>query len=86
MVQYYHVCQRELWFASRGLDIDREAVSKVGEVRNDRLGATARVLVALSRDERPTDADLIAAGLPTPSWMESGKRVLRRVRRVGLFS
>lgn len=23
MVQYYHVCKRELWFASRGLDIDR---------------------------------------------------------------
>nr|WP_254270591.1 CRISPR-associated protein Cas4 [Halorussus aquaticus] len=23
MVQYYHVCERELWFMSRGLDIDR---------------------------------------------------------------
>jgi CRISPR-associated exonuclease Cas4 len=23
MVQYYHVCRRELWFASRGIDIDR---------------------------------------------------------------
>jgi len=24
MVQYYHVCKRELWFASKGIDIDRE--------------------------------------------------------------
>ena len=24
MVQYYHVCKRELWFSSRGIDIDRE--------------------------------------------------------------
>lgn len=23
MVQYYHVCRRELWFMSRGIDIDR---------------------------------------------------------------
>lgn len=27
MVQYYHVCKRELWFASRGLDIDRGATN-----------------------------------------------------------
>jgi CRISPR-associated exonuclease Cas4 len=25
MMQYLHVCERELWFASRGLDIDRGA-------------------------------------------------------------
>lgn len=25
MMQYLHVCERELWFASRGLDIDRDA-------------------------------------------------------------
>ncbi|WP_411967359.1 CRISPR-associated protein Cas4 [Haloferax sp. YSSS75] len=24
MVQYYHVCKRELWFMSEGVDIDRE--------------------------------------------------------------
>lgn len=24
MVQYYHVCKRELWFMSRGIDIDRD--------------------------------------------------------------
>ncbi len=24
MMQYYHVCERELWFASRHLEIDRE--------------------------------------------------------------
>jgi CRISPR-associated exonuclease Cas4 len=24
MVQYYHVCRRELWFMFRGIDIDRE--------------------------------------------------------------
>lgn len=27
MVQYYHVCKRELWFMSRGLDIDRGSVN-----------------------------------------------------------
>lgn len=27
MVQYYHVCKRELWFMSRGLDIDRETAN-----------------------------------------------------------
>lgn len=27
MVQYYHVCKRELWFMSRGIDIDREATN-----------------------------------------------------------
>jgi len=27
MVQYYHVCKRELWFMSRGLDIDRETTN-----------------------------------------------------------
>jgi CRISPR-associated exonuclease Cas4 len=27
MVQYYTVCERELWFMSRGLDIDRDAVN-----------------------------------------------------------
>lgn len=24
MVQYYHVCKRELWFMAKGIDIDRE--------------------------------------------------------------
>ncbi len=24
MVQYYHVCERELWFMSKGIDIDRD--------------------------------------------------------------
>ncbi|MEM4781436.1 MAG: CRISPR-associated protein Cas4 [Halalkalicoccus sp.] len=27
MIQYYHVCKRELWFVSRGLDIDRGAAN-----------------------------------------------------------
>ncbi|WP_256684389.1 CRISPR-associated protein Cas4 [Halococcus qingdaonensis] len=27
MVQYYHVCKRELWFSSRGIDIDRDAAN-----------------------------------------------------------
>lgn len=27
MVQYYHVCRRELWFSSRGIDIDRDAAN-----------------------------------------------------------
>jgi CRISPR-associated exonuclease Cas4 len=29
MMQYYHVCERELWFASRHLEIDRENASVV---------------------------------------------------------
>jgi len=27
MIQYYHVCKRELWFMSRGIDIDRETTN-----------------------------------------------------------
>jgi len=27
MVQYYHVCERELWFMSKGVDIDRETTN-----------------------------------------------------------
>lgn len=27
MVQYFHVCKRELWFMSRGIDIDRETTN-----------------------------------------------------------
>jgi len=27
MVQYYHVCKRELWLMSRGIDIDRETTN-----------------------------------------------------------
>ncbi len=27
MVQYYHVCKRELWFMSRGIDIDRDTAN-----------------------------------------------------------
>lgn len=27
MIQYYHVCKRELWFMSRGIDIDRETAN-----------------------------------------------------------
>jgi CRISPR-associated exonuclease Cas4 len=26
-VQYYHTCKRELWFASRGIDIDRDTAN-----------------------------------------------------------
>ena len=29
MMQYYHVCERELWFASRHLEIDRENANVV---------------------------------------------------------
>lgn len=29
MVQYYHVCRRELWFMSRGIDIDRSTANIV---------------------------------------------------------
>jgi CRISPR-associated exonuclease Cas4 len=35
MMQYYHVCTRELWFASRPLEIDRENPSVVRGSRVD---------------------------------------------------
>jgi len=35
MVQYYHACERELWFASRKLEIDRENPAVVRGTRVD---------------------------------------------------
>lgn len=35
MIQYYHVCQRELWFMHRGIDIDRSSVNIVRGTRVD---------------------------------------------------
>jgi len=35
MMQYYHVCERELWLASRNLEIDRENVNVVRGTRVD---------------------------------------------------
>jgi CRISPR-associated exonuclease Cas4 len=35
MMQYYHVCERELWFASRHLEIDRENANVVRGTRVD---------------------------------------------------
>jgi CRISPR-associated exonuclease Cas4 len=35
MVQYYHVCRRELWFMSRGIDIDRSAANIVRGTQTD---------------------------------------------------
>lgn len=35
MMQYYHVCKRELWFASRNLEIDRENPNVVRGTRVD---------------------------------------------------
>lgn len=35
MVQYYHVCRRELWFMSRGIDIDRSTVNIVRGTHTD---------------------------------------------------
>lgn len=35
MVQYYHVCERELWFMSRGVDIDRGAANIVRGAHTD---------------------------------------------------
>lgn len=51
----------------------RDALETVGAERTDRLGAAARVFVALADGERPTDADLVAAGLPTPDELGGGK-------------
>jgi CRISPR-associated exonuclease Cas4 len=35
MVQYYHVCRRELWFMSRGIDIDRDTANIVRGTHTD---------------------------------------------------
>lgn len=35
MIQYYHVCKRELWFMSRGIDIDREDANIVRGTHTD---------------------------------------------------
>ncbi|GAB3683119.1 CRISPR-associated protein Cas4 [Salinarchaeum chitinilyticum] len=35
MMQYYHVCKRELWFESRNLEIDRENANVVRGARVD---------------------------------------------------
>jgi CRISPR-associated exonuclease Cas4 len=35
MMQYYHACERELWFASRNLEIDRENPAVVRGTRVD---------------------------------------------------
>ena len=35
MMQYYHVCKRELWFESRNLEIDRENATVVRGTRVD---------------------------------------------------
>jgi CRISPR-associated exonuclease Cas4 len=35
MIQYYHVCERELWLASRNLEIDRENPAVVRGTRVD---------------------------------------------------
>ncbi|MGQ4555822.1 Dna2/Cas4 domain-containing protein [Halobellus sp. GM3] len=35
MMQYFHVCERELWFASRYLEIDRENTAVVRGTRVD---------------------------------------------------
>lgn len=41
---------------------EREGVEAIAE-RDDRLGATARVLLAFEADEHPTESDLAEAGL-----------------------
>lgn len=35
MMQYYHVCERELWFVSRNIEIDRDRASIVRGTRVD---------------------------------------------------
>lgn len=35
MIQYYHVCRRELWFMSRGIDIDRSTANIVRGTHTD---------------------------------------------------
>lgn len=42
MMQYYHVCERELWFASRNLEIDRENASVVRGTRVDETAYSDR--------------------------------------------
>lgn len=44
---------------------EHEAAVEAVADRDDRLGAAARVALALARDERPSDDDLETAGFPT---------------------
>lgn len=55
MMQYYHVCERELWFASRHLEIDRE---NPNVVRGTRVDDTA-----YSEDRRHLSLGMIAIDL-----------------------
>jgi CRISPR-associated exonuclease Cas4 len=69
MMQYYHVCERELWFASRDIEIDRDRASIVRgtrvdetayaeEKRNLRLGMVALDLLQDGRvvEVKPSSA------------------------------
>lgn len=46
---------------------EREGVEELGE-RDDRIGATARVLLAFADDKEPTEDDLADAGLLGPYY------------------
>lgn len=46
---------------------EREGVEELGE-RDDRIGATARVLLAFADDEQPSEDDLADAGLLGPYY------------------
>jgi CRISPR-associated exonuclease Cas4 len=77
MMQYYHVCKRELWFLSRHVEIDRENPAVVrgthvdqtsyeGEKRHRRLGMIA---VDLLQDGRVVEVKPSSA-LARPAKMQ----------------
>lgn len=51
----------EAWRATRETDVLDDLTP-----RDDRIGATARVMQALAEDEKPDESDLKAIGFPIP--------------------
>lgn len=78
MMQYLHVCERELWFASRGLDIDRGAPNirrgtRIDETsyrdKRDSLLVNGRIAIDLLDDGRVMEVKA-SSTLETPARMQ----------------
>lgn len=78
MMQYLHVCERELWFASRGLDIDRGAPNirrgtRIDETsyrdKRDSFMINGRVAIDVLDDGRVMEVKA-SSSLETPARMQ----------------
>lgn len=78
MMQYLHVCERELWFASRGLDIDRDAPNirkgtRIDETsyrdKRDSFLVNGRIAIDLLEDGRVMEVKA-SSTLETPARMQ----------------